>query len=189
MTVFGSADFWIQAAAPALVEALRDRVHWHKLAAGTYFVPSRIGISSVKTQARKLDLSCTTSNECKLSFITPLDTERTEIANNPHQVLKKLLIRVALMVCWQNTLLSDNLDALFTDWKNLKCEFVGSVHTSSLRLDSGRNRQTGFRDVTMSELEITGDLGSLWPFLLIGETTYIGRGAVNGLGRYKILVN
>ena len=186
MTVFGVADYWMQAACEALVEALHNRVHWHKLAAGVYFVPAEIEIKSVKIRVHQLNTARVVPDECKLSFITPLDTERTEIADNPHQVLKKLLIRVALTARWQGASLAGDLDGIYTDWLKLDCSFDGPLHTSSLRLDSGRNKQSGFRDVTMSQLAIAGDIGSLWPFLLIGEITHIGRGAVMGLGRFQI---
>jgi len=185
LTIFGVAEYWTQAASEA---ALRHRVHWHKLAAGVYFVPAKICVESVKVRAYQSGLTRRVPDECRLSFITPLDTERTEITDNPHQVLKKLLIRVALMARWQGLGLRGDLDGLYADWQKLECNFVGPVHKSSMRLDSGRNNQTGFRDVTMSELAIAGNLASLWPFLLIGETTHIGRGAVKGLGRYTILV-
>ncbi len=186
MTVFGMADYWVQVACEALVEALHNRVHWHKLAAGEYFVPAKTEIGSVKIRSHQLNTERVVPDECRLSFITPLDTERTEIAANPHQVLKKLLIRVALTARWQGASLASDLDRFYTDWLKLDCRFDGPLHTSTLRLESGRNKQSGFRDVTMSELAITGDIGSLWPFLLIGEITHIGRGAVRGLGRFHI---
>ena len=189
MTVFGLAEYWVQAACEALVEALQYRVHWQKLAAGVYFVPARITIKSAKIRTDFTGLAKPASDECTLSFITPLDTERTEISNNPHQVLKKLLIRVVLMARWQGVQLAGDLDALFAEWQKLECQIVGPVHTTSIRIDSGRNLQTGFREVSMFELVISGDLESLWPLLQIGETTHIGRGAVKGLGRYQVTCN
>ncbi len=188
MTVFGLAEYWGQAACEALVAALRDQVHWKKLAAGKYFVPATIDVEAVRIVDHQLSVPPVCPKECTLSFITPLDSERTKIADAPHRILKKLLVRVALMARWQGVRLSENLDMLYQRWERLECGFKGLVHTTNLRLDSNRNGQSGFREVSMLELTIAGDLATLWPFLQIGQITHIGRGAVKGLGRFAVSV-
>ncbi len=187
MTVIGLAQYWGQAACEALVAALRNRVHWQRLAAGVYFVPTTIDVEAVRIINHQLNVPQICPQECTLSLITPLDSERTKIADAPQRILKKLLVRVAMMARWQGVRLSENLDRLYQEWEKLECGFKGPVQTASLRLDSSRNGQSGFRETSMLELTIAGDLKTLWPFLQIGQTTHIGRGAVKGLGRFAVL--
>lgn len=187
LTIFGLAGHWAQSVAGAFADALRSRVHWHKLAAGKHFVPAKINVASLAMSEAPVAQALPCPSQCIISFVTPLDTERTDIAENPQRIVEKLLVRIALMAHWYGASLKANETEMSELLCRLELEFGGPVHKSALRLDSGRTGHTGYKDVSMAELHIGGDLASIWPLLLAGQTTHIGRGAIKGLGRYVIL--
>ena len=186
MSVFGMAQEWAPMASQALASALRDKVNWRLISNGHFFVPSRTEIASTHIKDKQIVVDDTIPDECNLSFLTPVDTERTNIADHPDRLLQKLITRSALMSRWYGARLYGDLNELFEQSQNLKLAFEGPVFVDHIRIDSSRTDQHGFHDVSSLELHISGDLEPIWPLLRIGEAIHVGRGAVKGYGRYHL---
>ena len=186
MTIFGFAQDWAPMAHQALVSALRYRVRWQALSNDQFFIPARVEIISTRVRDRSIRLPESTPDQCTLSFTSPLDTERTGILDNPSRLLQRLAIRVALAARWYGVQLSDELPEAIDGQLPWQVEYFGPVHTDSVRIDSGRSGESGFRKVSMLDARVSGNLTKLWPLLCIGEKLHVGRGAVKGYGRYTL---
>ena len=185
MTVFGFARDWSGAVALALADALRNRVRWRRLAEDqAVFVPREVQIRRVRTAAGpSLDVPNIPAS-VRLNFLSALDAERGSAIGRPQIVLERLARRVSLLARWHDVA----LDVTWLQFEQAlsRCEmaFLDDVPPS------GYGRRGGHHiDNTVAEIpaiEISGDLDMLWPALVIGETSHIGRGASIGLGRYTV---
>ncbi|MCV6602306.1 MAG: CRISPR system precrRNA processing endoribonuclease RAMP protein Cas6 [Cohaesibacter sp.] len=189
MSIFGLATEWSFPASQALITALRAQVSWRKLSSGQFFIPKHIEIGNAIVRQGSIGKMEKISNDCILSFSSPLDTERTDITFAPQRVIQKLLTRVALICRWHGAKLDVDLQALYDNSRSLEMSISGPVHTHKVKTGSGRGKQWGFQEVSLFDLNISGDLSLLWPYLCIGEVSHIGRGAVKGFGRYNLLNN
>jgi hypothetical protein len=68
--------------------------------------------------------------------------------------------------------------ALEADWPTL-----GGIWNG---LDYDAARQSYRQSLVEGELEIMGGLDAIWPLLVAGESCHVGRGATQGLGRYRL---
>lgn len=188
MTIFGLAKFWAQNAADALGDALQNRVHWQKLAAGEYFVPPVIHVPSLTVCEKPFFKNRPCPEQCVVSFITPLDAERSDLAQNPGRILEKLIMRAIMMARWYESALDVNHDEISQITDALTLEFQESTSVQLQRLDTASGPAPVYKRTLLADLEITGEISPLWPLLLGGETTHVGRGAVRGFGCYRLIV-
>ena len=187
MTMFGFARDWGQAAALAFVDALRNRVRWFRLARDlSVFVPRRIEIRGLRsvTDVRAQVIEVPTA--LRLDFRAPVDAERGSVRDDPRTIFRRLIRRVALLARWYDAALNfsaRHLDEVLSDFE---IEFVDSddyrLKTSHRR--RGHHMMNAVIDVPA--IRLSGDLGELWPYLLIGATAHVGRGAAVGLGQFDV---
>ena len=189
LTIFGAATHWSQVASQAMATALRHRIDWQLLSEGHYFVPRQTELASVKQRQKSATPAQEGTEECVLSFQTPVDSERSSLVDHPEKLIEKLLIRVASMARWYGVKLTDNIAELRADARNLVYTFDSPPLVNRIRIDAGRSEQHGFREAALLDLRIAGDLHAFLPFLRLGEVMHVGRGAVKGQGRFALHLN
>jgi len=185
-TIFGFATDWTRVVAEALAYALREKVRWHALAKDDgLFVPRTIEIKRLRVSTAQGLRVGPAPREAVVAFVTPLDAERGSLDETPHLVLDRLARRIALLARWYDVALDPLWDDLERAW--LACDYEIADEARGASSTGGhkfRNRVTEARSVTIS-----GELAGLWPLLVIGESTHIGRGANVGLGRYRLMAS
>lgn len=72
------------------------------------------------------------------------------------------------------------------EWSEARYEFDQLEFGTAVR-GSRRQRKAFENPIAMPRLIIAGDLELFWPLLVIGERCHVGRGAVAGHGRYRLL--
>ena len=188
MTVFGLAQGWTGEVAAALVTGLQSRVRWRDLAKDRQlFVPASPEIIERRfITIEKINIPLAPQRIC-VEFRTALDAERGTPDERPHLLFDRLVRRVSLLARWQGVEVVTDLDILQEDWR--ACAY--DVENWSGR-DSGRPERRGghkFKNRLACDgaMTIGGDLQRLWPLLVIGEHTNVGRGASIGLGCYGLV--
>ncbi len=179
LRVFGMACGWLDTAAEAMVAGLRDILPWQRVAGHAPPVIShrqvalQHGVTVRRAPAR-----------IGLEFLSPVDISGTR-QDPGRSIVSRIIRRVSAVSRWQGMVpgpevtrgATDTLDRLQIDAAGLR---PGAYHSPN------RKAQRRAHDVCRGVLWVSGDLGPLWPLLLIGERCHAGRAAVEGLGRYRI---
>lgn len=182
--IFGFAREWTNEIAPALIQALLLHVHWRKLAGRSVrYIPAKLEVLTPRVTFAAPITRPQPPDLVRLVFTTPLDAERGTLEGKPHLVFERLAGRIIMLARWHDIEISVPWQELEQAW--LRCDYQlesGSVG-SAVRLGGHRFKNSVIADQTIS---IEGDLKQLWPLLIIGETTNVGRGASIGLGQYVL---
>lgn len=190
VSVFGFAEEWLPEARHALVAALREGVNWHALAGKDVFVPAHRAIGSPRSYQRSPRHDAQAPNSVTLSFVSGLDARNGDPFQEPVRVLDRLVRRTISMARWYDVEMTDNIvDIMHYTVSRLAvdADHLGAQQVRHVRR-SGRTGDLYENPAIRCDLYVTGELEPLWPFLRIGEAIHVGRGAVAGLGRYRLVV-
>jgi len=186
VSVFGTARDHIPEVRAALVQALRTRVRWRQLAKDRgLFVPASIEISNLSTVETNSITLPPTPRQIRLEFASPLDAERGQLAENPNLIFDRLARRLYMMARWLDAEISTDWTSLEQSWLNCTC-WLPDQDVSSGKFPGGHKFKN--KVVRNQVVSIQGDLAQLWPLLVIGERTNLGRGANIGLGKYTVFL-
>lgn len=176
--VFGLATDWMPAVEQALIIGLREILPWAKLGLDTPQILNRW----VETQ--QSEALPTAPDICLLQWITPLDAEKHNAESDPASVIRRIVTRVKGMAVWHDSALDLCAATVEKAWidRLVSAEFAIKRHTQFL----GRQPRTLHRG--LGRLVLEGELGVLWPLILMAERCFVGRGATRGMGRYAIQV-
>ena len=186
LSIFGFACEWAQIAGQCLVDAVRKRLDWHVLDK-KLFLPAERKILQYKNLEVTGIAVPDTPDEVAIRFITPMDIERGDIADDPQTFFYRLTRRIEGMARWQGAELQWDWDAVLTAWYALDREWIRVDPSIVSRRRSLRQDMTYANAGRRATLALRGDLTDIWPLLLIGQLLHVGRGAVAGLGRFELV--
>ena len=181
LRVFGVANDWFPTATEAMGAGLRDILPWQK----------RLGVPQPTLISRQIDMFQSfevpaDTSTLVLEFESPADISgKSESQNLGRSLIGRLLRRVDALARWQGAKFSDSeLRRLTASLDKLDYDLVGlrSGRVSSPNIQ----KQDRTRSVLTGRLTLRGELSAIRPVLQIGERCSVGRGAVEGLGRFRI---
>jgi len=181
--MFGVAGEWRREVEACLIEALQSRVRWKNLAKDvTETVPDFVRVlSSVNTSIDSLEIS-SPPLETRISFLTPVDAERGVFIEQPYLIFERLMRRIYMMARWHFLELDQSWEEMSKMWRG--CEYCFEASTMSKFVIGGHKFSN--RITSGHALKISGNLDKLWPLLVFGQATNVGRGANVGLGHFCI---
>jgi len=181
LRVFGMANDWLMRAAEALVHGVENILPWTQLYPGRKVAPAILDRQILISPA----LTRPPVDTVVLNFISPVDASGKNLRATPHSLLTRMLRRVDAVSRWNGVALTETAArALAAQARSMECDPSG--------LCAGRyekpNRFGQSRvNTTMSgQFRITGATADFWPVLLIAERAHVGRGSVEGLGRFEL---
>lgn len=180
LRVFGAANDWFAATSEAMVAGMRNILPWKRLFGCDMPMISGREIKVVKKVAVPVF-----RDQVSVEFLTPVDASGKGGAIE-RSLLARLLRRVGGLARWQGMMFSDDYA------RNLALQ-IGALNYQQSRLVTGGylspNRKSEHRHhKTMTGVLVaSGLIDPVLPMLAIGERCHLGRAAVEGLGRYRIL--
>lgn len=183
LRVFGFATDWLEAAADALVRALRHGIRTPDGSRGLTVTGRQTHVfDGLEVPPRTPALA--------LEFQTPL-TLRRDVPSAPlmPSLIASLGNRVSSLARWQDA-------AISADWPAIKSAAQALASDERFEPYDGHgrtsSRQQGRRipvEGQRGTLRLAGDLEPLLPLLAIGQTCHAGSHAALGQGRYRIMVD
>jgi CRISPR-associated endoribonuclease Cas6 len=184
LTIFGFATEWLPAAVERVVEALRDTVSWHQIDKSAYLPTFSIASVRIATYDG-LELADAPSL-VELDFATPADAEgEHDLLDEPHSLIGRLARRIDGLARWQDAAIEVRWGSLSEKWKSLEY-WSGDLANAETKRWSGRQNRMLDNQAVRGKLVIAGELGEIWPLLVIGQHCHVGRGAVAGQGRFRL---
>ena len=183
LAVFGFACDWMPVADHALKAALRNKVPWARLARNIFlpeFVVSDAAMLSFEGMP-----AVDETDQISIEFLTPMDASGFDPIDNPATVIGRLARRVDNLARWQDSKIDINWVRQSRKWKQLDYDVRGLIRTDFNRNCSAQKTRFTMGLVT-GELCVEGNLSTLLPLLMIGQSCHVGKAAVNGFGRFKI---
>jgi hypothetical protein len=183
VTLFGIAVEWAGVVAHTLAVALRDHIDW-KQRAPTLFLP-KATIERVAVKQTNGVVLPRVRASAVLDFITPLDAAGDDPLDRPATVVGRLARRIDLLARWMEMEIDADWRSLSRLWNDLAYDAAGLARR---RLDrrSGRDPRDFQLGLVSGSLGIAGELGPIWPLIVLGQLCHAGRGATAGLGRYVV---
>lgn len=175
LRLFGFATDWMPAAEHAFIAGLREVLPWQKL-----------GRTQPAITDRQID-TCDGISDAQipetvtLHWLTPLDAEKIDPANNPISILTRLHRRAAQLGRWHDVGMED---ANPERWQAIEWDAALSLSNQPYRSQGGQTAVNA--DGALGDVTLSGDLAEVWPLLRVGERSLVGRGAVRGRGRYEL---
>lgn len=181
LTLFGFACDWLEAVRERLIEALAERVRWSGTAEN---VGSRIRSCHVlSSEAMAMP---ETPDQVVIEFETPFDATGTDFLEEPSTLIGRLARRIDGLSRWMDTRLEVNWDEHASAWK--RAAFGVDIEEHGIAERGSRRQMRAIRNPVMkASVYVAGDLKPFWPLLMIGQTCHVGRGAVSGFGRYRLV--
>jgi hypothetical protein len=184
LVLFGFATDWIEAAAEALVTALREG---EVLGPGAALEPAARTVAML--DGLPAPAPAPTTRAALLEFETPLSLRSGPVgAAGPTSLLPSLLRRLAGLARWQDAdLAREERDGLAAAARRLRVTCLDQRAQASWLRRSARQRRTVPVDpVGMPVVLLEGELAPLLPALALGELCHVGARASLGLGRYRL---
>lgn len=186
LTLFGFAVDWSGVAAHALASAVQHDVDWQAVAEGRFVPQGQIADLVVAEAPLPPIPGDVGADSASLHFVTPFDTTGDDPFDRPATVIGRLARRVDMMARWMGLAVDADWPALADLWHGLDYDVGGLRRCSPLHRQSGRTGHAFDQPLAEGVLHIVGPLAPLWPILQLGQATHAGRGAANGLGRYRL---
>jgi hypothetical protein len=183
LTLFGLAIDWAAAMTHALAAALRHRIDWADQDA-RHFVPKLAAVDirlfEVTGVAMPPPRRCV-----ELAFLTPMNAEHDDPADRPATVVARLARRIEGLARWQDAVLEADWLMLAEDWN--ACAYdCRDLRAATVARRSGRSGRDFAMPAVCGALTIAEVPAALWPFLVIGQHTHVGKGAAEGFGRFSL---
>lgn len=180
LTVFGFACDWFAAVREVFIEAVQDRI-WQPSSP-----PRRIAHVSYETvDADQLEALGPVPPCVELDFLSPFDVRGEDPLNDPASLIGRLARRIDGMVRWMDAELDVDWAALSNHWRGLDAHFIEADPITTRRFSRRQNREI-VNETALGRLALSGDLRPIWPLLVLGQYTHVGRGAVSGYGLYRL---
>ena len=181
--VFGMALDWFMVASEAMAQGLRTILPWGRILRGRTGVP--------RITDRWVEVGCPApmpahDGALRLVFSSKTDVGKTDPSEAPHRLLSRLLRRVDGISRWNGLAITDGVGrAMAQHMAGLQYD------TSGLSLVRYTNpngkKQSRVNHAVTGHLTIRGDWVPIWPVLAMGERCHLGRGAVEGLGKFGVV--
>jgi len=182
LRIFGMANDWFMAAAEAMVTGMRNILPWQRLYSARTSAPE---ILSRDVQIGAPAAGLPETRAVAVVFLTATDTGGAFPAHEPHRIVSRLLRRVDGLSRWNGLALEPSAGKAFAEYARTL-----DYDTSGLRrgrYESPNAKGQVRAKATMSgTLGISGDIAPLLPVLAMGERCHLGRGAVEGLGVFRV---
>lgn len=182
LRVFGMANDWFMTAAEAMAAGIRTILPWGRLYPGRKSAPHILSRDISVDVLRPFPINV---RVVRLVFTSPTDTGRSDPRVEPHRILTRLQRRVDGISRWNGVGLADEAGgALAGQMKGYSFNASG-LQTGHHQSPNARG-QVRRKDTMTGALLITGDIAKIWPLLAMGEKCHLGRGAVEGLGAFRL---
>ncbi len=182
-TVFGLACDWAPVLQDHLVSALLKRIPWSRAAPDISLPEPNIAHARLRTVSG-LGLA-EVPGAVEISFLSPVDASATDPLDAPHSLIGRLVRRIDGLARWQDAGLELDWPGIDAASRELDYDVSGLRRRQQPRR-MGRAGKNLNAPTLSGVLAVGGDLRPVWPFLVVGETCHMGRGAVQGLGRYRL---
>jgi len=184
LRLFGMANDWFMRAAEALIFGIENIVPWSRLYVSSNGPP--------KVLDRKIQhyskVECYYGQKSvRLMLLSHLDASRTDNKQDRYSILKKMLRRIDGISRWNGLALDDTSLVRLTQNVGKIIEVDTSRTKPSTYVMPSKSKQKRVNQTIIGELQLSGDLGEFWPILALTERAHVGRGAVEGMGRVRIL--
>ena len=182
LTIFGFATEWSGVASHCLCDALKNRVNWHEYS--SVFLPKAEISAAYILTSEKVPLA-KAPGQAELVLLTPADIDNIAALDQPSKIIASLARHISGLARWQDS-------EIDTDWKELAACWHGlDYDISPLKLmqnqrRSGRQMNKISKNCITGSLHLFGNLAPVWPLLVLGQSTHLGRAAAFGFGRYRL---
>ena len=180
--VFGMAIDWFMAASEAMAQGLRMILPWNKVVPSLFEPPQITGRwIEMGRPAPRLGHG----DAVRIVFSSRTDIGKTNPFETPHRLLSRMLRRVDGISRWNGFAITDTTGrAIAKHMAGLRYDTSGLKRVTYSRPNA--KKQCRVNHAVTGHLIVRGDLEPVWPVLAMGERSHLGRGAVEGLGRFKI---
>jgi hypothetical protein len=183
MSLFGFAVDWTAAATHALLATVQHRIDWRGQRPGLFLPRPQVGAVTVRA-IDGLSVPPPPSG-IDLVFLTPMNGEGDDPFERPATVVARLAGRVEGLARWQDAAIAADWQALAAAWKEATYD-IGQLRRGAVVRRSGQERRDFTVAVAEGILRIADLPRELWPLLVLGTETHIGKGASEGFGRYLL---
>ncbi len=180
LRVFGMANDWFAAASEAFVAGMREILPWRQFYGQDMPALGGRRLEQVAGLAPLPD-----PGAVRLEILSPMDASTARGALEA-SLLSRLLRRVDALSRWQGLALDSRQTRRLTEQLR-GLDFTGTRLRFGVYNSPNRKRQNRARRSVSGHLVAVGDLHGLMPVLAIGERCHVGRGAVEGQGRYQLI--
>lgn len=182
LRVFGMANDWFMLAAEAMLAGMRDLLPWQRIYGCDLPV---IGDRQFQ-QVSGLELP-SVGDIVRLKFISAVDAGGGKAGRRIEpSLLSRLLRRIDGLARWQGVGFTPDygreMAAMIAD-----LDYSQSALRPGTHISPSRHRKTRPHKTMQGMLVVIGDLTALLPVLAIGERCHMGRAAVEGMGRYRMI--
>lgn len=180
ITIFGLAIDWAPVMTHALVDTVRHRIDFRAVRPNMFAPPTRILAVDV-TEGRGV-VAPRELSDVELRFLTPMNAEGDDPIDRPATILARLARRVEGLARWHDVTVHEDWVALGRVWAALDYDTAG-LGRETLDRRSGR-AERDFRAEAVTGTVCVLDVPT--PLLAIGATAHVGKGAVEGHGRFRV---
>lgn len=182
--VFGIAIDWFMIAAEAMALGLRSILPWGRILPGRTDAPH---IAERWIEFGHPAPIPSSQKALQIVFTSQVDVGKTDPFVAPHRMLSRLLRRVDGISRWNGVGLTDEAGrALAQHMAGLEYDtsalVQGTYHSPNAK---GQKR---VNQTVTGPLVVKGDWTSVWPVLAMGQRCNMGRGAVEGLGAFRLMI-
>jgi len=183
LRIFGKGNDWSMAAAEAMVLGLQEILPWHFLYPGRKGPPEILGRC-----VERLNLEPILEGQgVKMEFTSPMVVSMTDLSVDPVRVLIGLMRRVDMISRWNEVGLSpEAARCLAPKMRERVVVVAGGLEVKSYTMPNAKRQKRANRMV-LGSLEVKESWRPIWPLLVMGAQCHAGRGAVNGLGGYRLV--
>ncbi|SIS36771.1 CRISPR system precrRNA processing endoribonuclease RAMP protein Cas6 [Insolitispirillum peregrinum] len=181
LTLFGFATDWLENAAEAWTQGLRNGVGMPDgLQAALEPIDRRLTVREHLPQPAVPPAAI-------LRFVTPLNLRRGGVVHSDiTSLFSSLSSRVCGMARWLDCAVTIDRDELRARAASLSID-NGHLQMVSWQRWSRRQGNTPIQmDGLVGPMVIAGDLAPFWPLLLAGQSCHAGSHSAQGLGRYRL---
>ena len=184
LTLFGFAVDWAPVAAHALTAVLTQGIDWRGQRPGLFLPPARVG--RVATAGFDCIEPVPGRSQIAIEFVTPLMDETEDLVDRPTMILTRAAWRIAALAAWQGVRLIGDDGRLRAELDGVRCDASQLKQFTAAR-HSGRG-QRGFNVPVLTGVLVINDPAPVvWVLLAIGQRTHVGKGAVEGFGRFVVV--
>jgi len=187
LRVFGLAGYWFPAAAEAMVAGITTILPWARLS-GSNMAPPRIAARRMlRDPLPPAPAGC---QRLRLALTAPLDVTSSRPAAAAGKVagpfLPQLLRRVSELSRWNGVTLAPDAARVLALRLREVAEDTAALKPGT-HFSPNAKGQRRRRQVLRGEMRLRGDIASIWPLLAMGMRCHLGRGAVEGLGAFRLI--
>lgn len=184
LRVFGMANDWFMVATEAMAEGFRTILPWERLYPGRKAAPAILARDISIGNLRPIP---TDVHTVRLVFTAPTDIAGKDPRPAPHLILTRLQRRVDAISRWNGLGLSDDAGRMLASQLR-QFSFDASALVVGNHLSPNACGEVRRKETMTGILAVTGNIPLIWPLLAMGEKCHLGRGAVEGLGTFRLEV-